>query len=325
MIANTFFEAMNHIDDKLLLEVDRLRNTPKKKTIHAVIRIASAAACLCAVVGGLWVWSRYDRSLTVGEGEMSGDAHLNGSNGNTDYSQEGVTIPPYKVNLNPDQMMDMLAFFIYDGRMYLCYEKIEDRPDLVGEYVGRSTGLINEWTEKDGYVDYAGSISGDFYTVNGFDPEFMLCMPEDDGSVLVYINDNALTLHKGADLFEERLHLSGNYTTVEYQTRNEWYYGEYGTIRPLYNEDDRSKGETIERFIAALNDGVFLYNEDVPLDEGEKRIYDREIYHMWFTMNHGVTVHLRLYKGGYVRFDGLIPVCVKMDETVFNEMIDTLE
>ena len=110
MIANTFFEAMNHIDDKLLLEVDRLRNIPQKRPIRTFIRIASAAACLCAVAGSLWVWSRYDRTLTVGEGELSGDAHLNGSNGcngNADYSHEGVTIPPYKVNLNPDQMMDM--------------------------------------------------------------------------------------------------------------------------------------------------------------------------------------------------------------------------
>ena len=45
---------------------------------------------------------------------------------------------------------------------------------------------------EDGYVDLAGSIGGDFYAVNGYDPEFMLCMKSDNGNLQLYICNNGL-------------------------------------------------------------------------------------------------------------------------------------
>ena len=68
-----------------------------------------------------------------------------------------------------------------------------------------------------------------------------------------------------------------------------------------------------------------MYTDDMPLDEGQKNIYDREIYHLFFRMNNGMTIHLRLYDCGYVRFAGLIPVCVKMDTGTFNALVDLLK
>ena len=236
--------------------------------------------------------------------------------------EEGVVIPKMEVNLDKDSgaMADMLAFFIWQGRLYVEYERGLADVEFMGDYLGTATGSIDEWSKKDGYVDFAGSINGDFYAVEGYDTSFMLCMKRENGLVSTFINDNDITLYTGADLFEERLHLSGNYETVKYQTRDDWQRST-GVIAEIAEADLG----IVERFVDAVNEAKFLLMKDVPLEEGEKSIYDREIYHMFFEMENGMTVHMRLYKGGYVRFQGLIPACVKVDADVFEEMIAVME
>lgn len=93
-----------------------------------------------------------------------------------------------------------------------------------------------------------------------------------------------------------------------------------GNVKTLSNDSS----EIIDDFIRELNKSNFMYTDDMPLDDGQKNIYDREIYHLFFRMNNGMTIHLRLYDGGYVRFAGLIPVCVKMDTDAFNALVDLL-
>lgn len=326
MNQDLFFDAMDYIDDDMIEAVDALRTKKKPAVNRTWIRWASAAACVCIVMGGIFAASRFglfDGIRRIGSDGADNEMAMEGAVGLTDSGdtgKAGVTIPKTEIFIEPNSDADLLAFFIYDGRMYVQYEWIQDHPELVGEYVGTSTGLINEWTPKDGYVDFAGSVSGDFYTVNGFDPSFMLCMKYDDGSVSVYVNDNGMTLYRGSDLFEDRLHLAGNYTMVEYQTRHDWYYS-LGNVKALSDES----ADAVETFVTELNKGDFMYTEDVPLDNGQQNIYDREIYHLFFRMNNGMTVHLRLYDGGYVRYAGLIPVCVKMDEAAFDALVDLLK
>lgn len=236
--------------------------------------------------------------------------------------EEGVVIPKMEVNLDKDSgaMADMLAFFIWQGRLYVEYERGLADVDFVGEYLGTATGSIDEWTKKDGYVDFAGSINGDFYAVEGYDTSFMLCMKRENGLVSTFVNDNDMTLYTGADLFEERLHLRGNYEAVKYQTRDDWQRST-GVIAEIAEPDLG----VVERFVDAVYEATFLLTKDVPLEEGEKSIYDREIYHMFFEMANGMTVHMRLYEGGYVRFHGLISACVKVEEEVFGAMVAVME
>ena len=113
-------------------------------------------------------------------------------------SLRAVYIPEMKAELGvpKDVIMDMLAFFIYEGRCYVQDQYYEDGLPLVGDYVGASVGLIDEWTSEDGYVDYAGSVAGDFYEVKGYDPSFMLCMKFDNGAVETFIHNNGISLGK---------------------------------------------------------------------------------------------------------------------------------
>ncbi|MBQ8813209.1 MAG: hypothetical protein IJZ85_01750 [Lachnospiraceae bacterium] len=231
----------------------------------------------------------------------------------------GVVIPPLEVSHEENSVADMIGFFIYQGRVYVQYRLENGIDDLVGEYVGRATGSIDEWSSEEDYVELAGSISGDIYTVNGMSPEFMLCIPRGE-QVDLFINDNGLTLETGADLFEERLHLSGNYLAVEYEGRESWFYGK----EEVYSVG--SEHETvISRFVEAMNEAEFMWAEDIPLEEGQRNIFDdKEIYHLYFRMENGLTVHLRLFDGGYVMFSALHRVCVQIDEAAFSEMTELL-
>lgn len=191
------------------------------------------------------------------------------------------------------------------------YDRV-DNAVLVGEYLGTATGMIDEWTEADGYVELAGSVAGDFYRVNGYDPDFMLCMIDDQDKVWLFINNNGLHLTCGGDLYQDRLGLTGNsFAAVEYETRESWFYG-YDQIKTLENED------VMQRFWESLCAAEFRYADGLPLVE-------TEIYHLYFRKEDGVTVHLRLSEGGYVRFQGLLSGCVQVDEATFNELTAILE
>ena len=56
----------------------------------------------------------------------------------------------------------MIGFFIYEGRCYVQYREIYEDVDLIDKHLGTVTGLIDEWTPEDGYVDFAGSAQGGF-------------------------------------------------------------------------------------------------------------------------------------------------------------------
>ncbi len=324
MKKEVIHDALNLLDDDLVYEVEKLRR--KVEAGHGVSKWVSLAACACVAVIVISVMSQ-SGILQLGQKKESAlETEMvkkeSAAMPSEEHAVEGVVIPKMEVNLDKDSgaQMDMLAFFIWQGRSYVQYEYELADVGLVGEYVGTAVGLIDEWTKKEGYVDLAGSISGDFYTVKGYDPSFMLCMKRENGLVSTFVNDNDMILSTGADLFEDRLHLTGKYEAVKYQTREDWQHST-GIICQVEETDL----EVVEQFVDAVNKAPFLLTEDVPLEEGKRNLYDREIYHMFFELKNGMTVHIRLYEGGYVRFHGLIPACVKVEEEVFEEMIAVME
>lgn len=279
-------------------EVDALRMEKQfriKKTERNWKKWGTLVAGICLLIVGVKMWTSLTESDKLFETMES----------------EGTA--------TTETMADMIAFFIYQGNMYEQYE-IVDEPELVGAYVGTATGQIDEWSKEEDYVESAGSVQGDFYEVNGFSPEFMLCMKQDDGSVSTYINADGLVLEKGAELFEDYLHLAGNYQEVQYQTRDEWYYGtgEPKTIPEEYAEE-------VTRFVGALDDGEIIAAVSYPVKEGEEDIYAAEIYHMYFQMENGMQIHLRIFKNGYVAFAGAPEQLVQVEEPAFEEMIQVLE
>ena len=301
MNSKDLYYAIGEVDDDSL---ERSEAAPKKS---GWLKWGMAAACLCLAVIGIALW----RQPASSPSEAAGIT----------VSESGVTIPPMEVSLSAsaNENACMIAFFIYQGRCYVHYERIDSGVDIVGEYLGTATGLIDVWTPKSGYVDFAGSVKGDFYAVKGYDPSFMLCMKGLDGKVSIYICNNGITLKYGSELYEDRLHLSENVESVRYESRFSWYFGK-GEQYQLNSVND-----VILDFIRGLDSAQFVPADSVPLGEGQTYIVDTEVYHLYFQMKDGTTAHLRLHENGYVRFDGIRDVCVQVPEESYGALLDLLD
>lgn len=281
-------DALNMLSDDIIEETDKVRthSKPKRSRKWPI----AAAACICLIVAGVLA------------GRIFSDR------------ADGVTIPKREVSLSAEQSADMLRFFIYRGNCYVEYDRIYDDADIIGKRLGTATGLIDEWTPQDKYVELAGSVKGDFYEVKGYDPSFMLCMKHDDGSISLFVRDSGLTLKYGSELYTDRLHLAGNYASVQYESHDSWFNSRH-ELYQLNASDD-----LIRDLIDGLNAAEF-----VPYDETENIYSETASYHLYFKMQDGTTVHLLLWKDGYVIYQGLWGAFVQLQKDSYNKLLEVLE
>lgn len=291
--------AVSGVDDNILERSEAVRKEKNKR-----LKWGAVAACLCLVFAGAAIWKQIQPSYTEETGIT--------------VSENGVTIPPMNVSLSANGAADMIGFFIYQGRCYVQYEWIYDDVDIIGEYLGTATGLINEWTPKEGYVELAGSARGNFYAVKGYDPSFMLCMKDPTGAVSTYICNNGITLKYGSELYEDRLHLSDGFRSVQYESRDSWYHSR-GERYQLHSVNE------ILDFIEGMDSAQFIPSDSVFIEDGQSSISSTELYHLYFLMEKGTTIHLRLHKNGYVRFQGLIDLCVQLPGERYNALLELLD
>ncbi len=297
-------EVLGQIDDKFIESTAEIH---RKENIIRIKRLSVAACAVLLSAAIIFMIRGY-----IIKNEPKGNENIIIS------TESGLTIPKKELNLSNNVTADMLGFFIYQGRSYLQYEWLDSLEGIAGEYLGTSNGLIDEWTRSDGYVEGAGSVGGDFYSIKGMNPEFMLCMKLDNGSCCTYINDNDITLKYGKDLFEDRLHLSENYTEIFCQTYSDWNEN-------VNNYKKLEKGKAVENFISEIDNSLFMKTDDIPLYNGQQSYHEKCLYRLYFNLNNGMSVNLALYDGGYVTFTGIYGACVKIDAEIFNEIIKLCE
>lgn len=304
MNSKDLYNAIHAVDDEILERSEAVACEYKKK--NGWMKWGAMAACLFLIVIGIRIWKQSTSSNNKGTGIT--------------ISKDGVTIPQMDISLAANETADMIGFFIYQGRRYVHqYGRVCDNVDIIGEYLGTATGLINEWTPKEGYVELAGSVRGDFYTVDGYDPSFMLCMKDATDTVFIYICNTGITLKYGSELYEDRLHLSENLKSVQYESRASQYFSR-GELYQMNHIND-----IVMNFIKELDSAEFIPCDFVPLDEGQTSIVDTELYHLYFQLENGLTIHLRLHKNGYVRFQGLTELCVQVSEETFYALQNLLD
>ncbi len=328
-----------------------LNITEPKKTHYPWRKWTALAASVCLLVAGSWIFGNVIAPLDTNKADESNrgteqasnqetviieDADDVGGTNNRNESCEqveihdgviadlesdiyGVEIPKLEMNLKKENglEMDMLGFFIHDGRSYIQYDFAGENADFVGEQVGTVTGLIDEWTPAEGYVEGAGTFTGKIYEVEGVVPEFMLCTVWDDGTVETYINNNGMTLGKGSDLVDDRLHLRDNFKEVSFQTDYDWNY--------TWDEPTQLSEEyhaLFEQFLDSFAEGDFEYVEG-------KSYYpfggEEGIYHLYFTTDNGVRLHFTLVGDGYVMFPWINQVCVQIDQDIYDQVVEVLQ
>ena len=239
--------------------------------------------------------------------------------------KKGVTIPKMNLSLKKpeeDVAVDMLGFFILNGRSYIQYEfqwdYKEKGADFVGDYVGHVTGLIDEWTEADGYVDGAGTYTGNVYQVKGVSPDFMLCMVWENGEVETFINHNDITLYKGSDLVDDWLDLRGNYNGIALEAIVDNKF----TVEPLALTTEEL--EVFDRFLDAFAEGDYVYVKE-KMEHPFGGDWDTpDMQEFYFVKENGVLLRFRTLGDGYVSFPW-IDACIKIDQNIYDEVVEILQ
>ena len=299
MTQDLWLNILDNIDPALVERAVQTEQRLPRTKPRPWLKWASAAACLLLCVGALFAVAPWTREPTpVGE---------------------GVTIPMAEVYLATpkDGQFDMAGLFIYNGKVYRQFDWVQNTK-LAGRYVCTVTGLIDEWTPQDGYVELAGTITGDMHAVKGYDPSYLLCEVFDD-EIILYLNNSGLTLYNGEDWYGDVFRLRGNVKRVTCKTQ------------PAYSNSVDKEGEfgkehrqLLSRLIDALYEAPFLYSEDAPLENKESGMNVNLLYRMKVELDDGVTLSLRLHRDGYVVCEGIGSVCVKLDETIYEELISAL-
>ena len=293
--------CLGDIDDKY---IDEAADYKKKSRRRGVYYLAAALAA-CVIIA-LAVQMRPSATISQRPDDPPAESSAPAE------AADGIHIPAIELPEPADGLaVDMIACVVYDGAVYTQGEQLDNAGDLLGECLGRATGSLDEWSAESDYVEFAGTMSGELYTVVGYDPGFRICCLGGDGSALLLERLNGITLDTGADLFDTRLHLAERMEDVTYLTHSDWNNAVYD-FKPLGLDEG-----TVSAFLDELCDGKFVYTWETDPD-----IYDRAVQgHLFFAMSDGTTVELRLIEGGYVGYQNLGWYFVKMPGAVFDAVL----
>jgi len=306
----------------------------KRLRMKRARKVTELAMCVCLVVisgVGAWHFGIFNTSnlpLTSNEGQESNDNSVISVPNNTESSlsdNNGIYID--KFNLPSDNASgaaaDMLGLVVYNGNIYTQAEYIrcnsEQKQAFIGNHLGTAIGNIDEWSRQSEYsTEFASTVTGEVYSVNGYDRSFRICISEMyDGCEFIafFENLNGISLTTGEDLYgSSRLSLKGNYSSVLYQTHDNWNKG-VNQYKNLNVSDD-----VVSKFIDALYSSPF-----VDLSNNDVDIYNSDTVqtHLCFKMNDGTTVEIRLFKNGYVGYQNMYGrVFVKMSNEVFSTVFN---
>ena len=305
MNENRLSDCLGSIDPRF---IDEAADCKKKNRGRGLSYLAAALAASILLIFATYRPYGVSDALPGGSAPVSAPASES-----VPAPVSGVYVPAIELP-EPDSgfTVDMIACVVYDGAVYTQGEWLGDASALVGEYLGHATGSIDEWSdESEYYVEFAGTMSGDIYSVTGYDPGFRICCLYDDGSVMLLERLNGISLDTGADLFETRLHLAERMESVSYLTHEDW-----NENADSFRDLPLSEG-AVSAFLAELCAGGFEY-----VWETDRDIYDRAVQgHLFFSMSDGTTVELRLIEGGYVGYQGLGWYFVKMPGEVFDAVL----
>jgi len=308
----------------LILEKVNQYNNAKQKRMKYIYSLSIIAACLLIAFSVYMIPAILKNSV---EPPVNPTKH--------DYA---VYIPAIKLpeNTNDTESYDMIGFVVYKGRIYTqtkyyYNDEATAISNLVGEWLGYAKGNIHEWSKQDDYaVEFAGSVSGDVYSVNGFSTDYCLCMKgsylsDDDGFVQwinFYENLNDIGLTFGSDLFGERLNLAEKWQYAKYQEHDNWNNDtQFNYVcHDLIGVSD----DEIAAFIKELYSGEFEYMYDKNDSDKFYRLNPKQS-HLYFHMDDNTIIELILVENGYVGYRHLGWYFVKMPGDIFDMIFNACQ
>lgn len=288
MNGNDIIDALESVDTKLISRAEKSRG---KSRLTAILGVCAAAAALTAGAVMLMVNKpnapEKDASAVIGTESVPTDEP-----GSTGIRK--ITEAPETVEISEDEGC-FLRVAIYKGRAYSEYGVgINPEKGIEDEHIGRANVLPEDWRDPEGYVEFMGDF-GDYFTVKGVDPRFMICTkgsPQSDDMTYILINSSSVDYENGADLLEDMLHLSETEPVLTFESIDSWnnHHQEIFELLPEHRG-------AVSAFVKALDE-----SEWAPFDS----VYNKpRSYHINLKLACGIGVDLMLHPDGYVGVFGI--------------------
>jgi len=293
MNSQQLMDALGQLDDSHLVEVNQLRQA-NPVSRRPLLRLG-LAACVCLAIGAA-VWAFPHLGTPPSDSNGIGGPGSGSSSG----SSSGIYIPPASVpDQDPGISCDMSALFIYQGRCYVELSHTLPSQALLGSPLGTCTGSIDEWTQADGYTEGSGTVSGTFYSIQGYDPAHLLGIPLETGELQVFWNNNDLNLTQGREVLGEVFHLDQDLSGIDVSLP----------------EADTSAPLTDVTFLDTLMSAPFqTWNAPKTPD-----------YRLTLHTSQGLCLDLHLYTGGYVTVEGVPSAALQLDDAVYRQLCSDIQ
>jgi hypothetical protein len=244
-------------------------------------------------------------------------------------SAPSITIAEMELpTANGEVAARMRPLFVYQNKIYIRYStaiatadgytvREEDMLKLRGDYLGTTTGGIDEWSGDDAYIaDFASNIGdAEVYTVKGYDSKYRLMVytPYEGGfGCEIYDSFGGLTMNSGDDYFD-LLELKGNVVTYQWETMDSWNNG--GTQKTEQQADDG-----VNKFIKALYESTPVERSiDTLIDEASA---DSQKF-LYLKTEDNLITSIRLLEDGYVYVDEI--GFFQIDQADFDEFYSSLQ
>ncbi len=276
---------------------------------------AAAAACLLAVIAAAVIagGAVEKRKAQTAEASPTQQAEF------TEQPLASEEPSPTEVFDYPAPMegAEWLRFFKHAGEMYYEHRMLPAEADIFGDRIGIAYFAAELNKKHEDYGELAGSIRGSVYKVKGVDPRLFLCMREQDGRVVLFINETNCDFARGSDLFEDMLHISESGMKLRMV--------EYGGDEEHYYELDPGHSGAADELIALMDRGECVM-QPTGVYSGLGKSMD-----LLFCREDGLTVSVTARRGGFVELsDHRITqegkyLRFKVDEEELGRLMDELE
>lgn len=292
MRENPIFTAISETEPQFLRETERVRQKGK----HRRRRLAGSAGALCllCLLGGGWLLAQEQPTEEIPVSSLS----------STQSSGQGVTIPESQgIPGNGALSSFRCPALFYDGREY-CGTAFLSDGSLLGACLGTVETPLGEaeygnlqrllstpaGAAYEDYYEPAGTTAGDFFSVEGYDPEFLLCM-EESGQLRLFLSGEGRTFFTGEDLFGKLFSSKGR------------------GKRLALGKDSKSLSGEPEDFLQALCQSPAVPKSEIPQEIPREMVLE---------LTDGVSLPLELYSDGSVVLSGLWEVGFQMEKTDFS-------
>ncbi len=302
MNGKKLFELIGSIDENLLEQ-----DAGEKKRVSLLKIALPAAACIAlAALAAVLIFNKKPEQIKDAVIPTTEPSALPTAAVPTAVptGMEGETMQ------DPEGDACWIAFFRHDGAIYIEHDVLRRDADCVGDYLGESRCTADLKKKNEDYTELTGSFAGPVYTVDGVDPRLLLCSRQENGTVMLFVNETDTADYRfGRDILEDRLHLSEN--TAELILR----------VRDADSQSFFRAGaeHTAVRELIALLDGgeVFINTELLPLRAA-----------LFFKAENGLLINILVYDECVWLYghstDGEDMICIRADGEKLSEFIERL-